>query len=76
LVVSPKFLEHGVWVRVLALYYFLRSVVSTQAGSGAVGALGVEPTGHVGRENQSRRVGRAQNLSTEGKAVVAFTLGF
>jgi hypothetical protein len=35
LVVSPKFLELGVWVRVLALHFFLRGVVVAWVGSGA-----------------------------------------
>jgi hypothetical protein len=35
MVVSPNFLELGVWVRVLALYFFLRGVVGAWMGSGA-----------------------------------------
>jgi hypothetical protein len=42
LVVSPKLLKQGLWVRVIVLYCFLCGVVATQAGSGAghVRALG------------------------------------
>jgi hypothetical protein len=42
-----------------------------------VRVLGMGPTGHgaeaghVGRENQSRRMGRTQCVSAEGEAVVA-----
>jgi hypothetical protein len=53
-VVSPKFLELGVWVRVLAVHFFLRGVVAAWVGSDAgirssVAERGVgEPVGECG----------------------------
>jgi hypothetical protein len=44
--VSPKFLEQGVWVQVLVLHYLLRGVVA---------ALYVGPTGHGTEAGRVRR---------------------
>jgi hypothetical protein len=35
MLVSPKFMKLGVWLRVLALHFFLRGVVDAWVGSGA-----------------------------------------
>jgi hypothetical protein len=72
-VVSPKFLEQECGFE-CSLYTIF---CSGKIRCCAAWALGMGPIGHdaeagcVERENQSGRVGRAQNISADGEAVVA-----
>jgi hypothetical protein len=69
-VVSPKFLEQGAWVRVLALHYFLRSVVVARAGR--VGWVQSINAGSV-VVARAGRVGRVQSISVDPSKLILWT---